>query len=101
MKRKTFHPRVARRKMELVLSKSWLDVCLTPAFVSLEANLSIKQIEQALGQRPQFAGDALAMREQYKGFANQINASHKRSANLNIGTCRLVECTGAASVMKY
>lgn len=76
--------------MELVLSKSWLDVCLTPAFVSLEANLSIKQIEQALGQRPQFAGDALAMREQYKGFANH-----------NIGTCRLVECTGAASVMKY
>ncbi|KOS40446.1 hypothetical protein ACN38_g8706 [Penicillium nordicum] len=63
--------------MELVLSKSWLD------------------IEQAHGQRPQFAGDALAMREQYKGFANQINASHKRSANLNIGDISITEYLAA------
>jgi hypothetical protein len=87
--------------MTLALSQSWLEVCPTPTFVFLEANLIIEQIEQALGQRPQFSGDALAMREQYKALANQINASNKRSASLNIGTCHLIKCDSIALFLKY
>ncbi|KAJ5939052.1 hypothetical protein N7466_002186 [Penicillium verhagenii] len=64
--------------MELALSQSWVD-----------------QIEQALGQRPQFSGDALAMREQYKALANQINASHKRSLDLKIEDVPITEYLAA------
>ncbi|CAI7575036.1 unnamed protein product [Penicillium pancosmium] len=62
-----YRPKLAQPdEMTLALSESWLE------------------IERALGQRPQFSGDALAMREQYKALANQINASNKRSASLDI-----------------
>lgn len=47
--------------------------------------LIVPQIEQAIGQRPQFTGDALSMRQQYKAFADQANSSCKKSANLSIG----------------
>ncbi|OQE10586.1 hypothetical protein PENFLA_c087G01479 [Penicillium flavigenum] len=42
------------------------------------------QIEQTIGQRPQFTGDALSMRQQYKSFADQANSSCTKSANLSI-----------------
>ncbi|KAL6228630.1 Alpha/Beta hydrolase protein [Aspergillus navahoensis] len=52
--------------MEPPLSPSWL------------------QIEQTIGQRPQFTGDALSMRQQYKAFSDQANSSCTKSANLSI-----------------
>ncbi|OQD95331.1 hypothetical protein PENSOL_c021G06991 [Penicillium solitum] len=52
----------------------------------MEPSLSPKwlQIEQTIGQRPQFTGDALSMRQQYKAFADQANSSCTKSANLSI-----------------
>ncbi|KAJ5387424.1 hypothetical protein N7509_009965 [Penicillium cosmopolitanum] len=42
------------------------------------------QIEQAIGKRPQFTGNTLSMRQQYKAFAGQANSSCTESANLRI-----------------
>jgi hypothetical protein len=50
--------------------------------------LIVPQIEQTIGQRPQFTGDALSIRQQYKSFADQANSSCTKSANLSIGKLR-------------
>ncbi|KAJ5098411.1 hypothetical protein N7532_005412 [Penicillium argentinense] len=51
--------------------------------------LIVPQIEESLGHRPQFTGDALSMRLQYKTFADQINGPCTKSANLSIENIKI------------
>jgi hypothetical protein len=70
--------------MEPPLSPTWLHVCVSSSRAA-KSILIVTQIEQAIGKRPQFTGDALSMRQQYKAFADQANSSCTKSANLSVG----------------